>query len=303
MAKKKSKWQRNYESVIRAQNRAKTVISELDAQGQHVSEYLTELVNKPLKRTRYTSKEARNYINLVRSDVIRANSKREMKKESKRPAKNYYITTPYQAHQNITNRVRYREKIAYNPNTMYEDIAKSYFEHMKYAITKPSQDLARNLWRTFKVLNIKGKNKLKISSMNKFLDGIKEEDFINAYNSTMQGTDNTKKIELKALQNTFYGMGKSSKAAYDAATDINFEQAKITFGKNHKWNKENTDKLYNFFKNSKAWRDFQSNLIDSDQVKVLLYEIDNTNLSIEEIDRILMRYNNVDDVLNEMRGK
>ena len=306
MAKKKSKWQRNYESVVRAQNRAKSVIAELNAQGLQVSDYLAALVNKSLKTTRYTSKEARNYINLVRSDVIRANAKRETKKENIRQAKNqinYYIMTPYQLHQNITNRVRYSEKIAYNMNTMNKDIAKAYFEHIKYSITKPSQDLARNLWRTFKLMNIKGKNKLKISTMDKFLDDVNEEDFINAYVSIVQGTDNIKKNELKALQNAFYGMGKSSKAAYDAASDINFEQAKKTFGKNHKWNKEDTDKLYNFFKSSKAWKDFQNNLIDSDQVKVLFYEINDTDLSIAEIDRILMKYNNVDDVLTEVRGK
>ena len=306
MAKKKSKWQRNYESVVRAQNRAKSVIAELNAQGLQVSDYLAALVNKSLKTTRYTSEEARNYINLVRSDVIRANAKRETKKENIRQAKNqinYYIMTPYQLHQNITNRVRYSEKIAYNMNTMNKDIAKAYFEHIKYSITKPSQDLARNLWRTFKLMNIKGKNKLKISTMDKFLDDVNEEDFINAYVSIVQGTDNIKKNELKALQNAFYGMGKSSKAAYDAASDINFEQAKKTFGKNHKWNKEDTDKLYNFFKSSKAWKDFQNNLIDSDQVKVLFYEINDTDLSIAEIDRILMKYNNVDDVLTEVRGK
>ena len=139
--------------------------------------------------------------------------------------------------------------------------------------------------------------------MDKFLEGIQEEDFINSYVSIMQGNDNIKKNELKALQSAFYGMGKSSKAAYDAATDINFEQAKITFGKNHKWKKEETDKLYNFFKNSKAWRDFQNNLIDSDQIKVLLYEINNTDLSIEEIDRLLMSYKTVDEVLETIERK
>ena len=304
MAKKKSKWQRNYESVVRAQNRAKSVIAELELQDQHVSVYLNNLVNKPLKRTRYTSKEARNYINLVRSDVIRADAKRQTKNEIRRQAKNhtnYYIATPYQAHQNIKNRVRYREKIAYNPNTMDKDIAKAYFEHMKYSIKKPSHDLARNLWRTFKILNLKGKNKLKISSMDKFLEGIQEEDFINAYVSVMQGADIMKKNNLKSLQNTFYGMGKSSKAAYDAASDINFEQAKETFGKNHKWNKEDTDKLYNFFKNSTAWRNFQKQMKDSDQFEELFDEISNSSVSIQQIDRILMSYKTIDEVLEEMR--
>lgn len=300
MVKKKTKWQRNYENVVRAQNRAKTLIAELNSQGLRVSDYLMELVNKPLKTTRYTSKEAKNYINLTRSDVIRANAKREVKKISKLQAnKNYYTPIPYQAHQNIKNRIRYSEKIEYNPKTMYEDIAKAYFEHMKYAITKPSQDLARNLWRTFKTLDIKGK--IKIAQMDKFIEGINEEDFINAYVSVMQGTDAMKKNDLKALQNAFYGMGKSSKAAYDAATDINFEQAKITFGKNTDWDKENIDKLYNFFKNSTAWRDFQKILKDSDQMEELFDEISETDLSIQQIDRILMSHKTVDDVLKEIR--
>ena len=120
MAKKKTKWQRNYESVVRAQNRAKSLIAELNAQGLQVSDYLKELVNRPLKSTRYTSKEARNYINLTRSDVIRANSKRESKKLAKSNTnKHYYTAIPYQGHQNIRNRYRYSEKIEYNPNTMY----------------------------------------------------------------------------------------------------------------------------------------------------------------------------------------
>lgn len=307
MAKKKkpTKWQRNYENVVRAQNRAKSVIAELTAQGQNVSEYLVALVNRPLKTTRYTTKESRNYINLVRSDVIRASAKRQAKIEAKRQAKtptNYYIATPYQKYQPVKNRTRYQEKIAYRSGHEYEDIAKAYFEHMKYAITKPTSDLARNLWRTFKTLNVKGDNKLRIADMDKFLEGIQEEDFINAYVSVMSGTDAMRKNDLKALQNAFYGMGRSSLEAYQAASEIQFEQSKITFGKNHGWNREDVDKLYNFFKNSKAWRDFQKLFKDSDQFEELFDEISNSSLSIQQIDRILMGHNNVDDVLAEMRG-
>ena len=112
MAKKKTKWQRNYESVVRAQNRAKSVIAELNKSGYEVSEYLMSLVNKSLKTTRYNTKQARNYINLLRSDVIRANAKREAKRKAKANTQvNYYVATSYQAHQNITNRIRYSEKI------------------------------------------------------------------------------------------------------------------------------------------------------------------------------------------------
>ena len=304
MTKKKTKWQRNYESVVRAQNRAKSIIAELSIQGQHVSKYLMELVNKPLKTTRYSTKEARNYINLLRSDVIRANAKREAKRKVKANVQeNYYSTTPYQKYQLIKNRVRFKEKIAYSPDTMYEDIAKAYFEHIKYSITKPSQDLARNLWRTFKTLNIKGKNKLKIAEMDKFLEGIQEEDFINSYASIMKGTDTMRKNNLKALQNAFYGMGRSSSEAFEAAKEIQFEQAKITFGKNHGWYKEDVDKLYNFFKNSKAWKDYQKIYKDSEQLEELFDEINDTGLSIEQIDRILMGHNNVDNVLKEMERK
>lgn len=303
MAKKKTKWQRNYESVVRAQNRAKSLIAELNAQGLQVSEYLKELVNRPLKSTRYTSKEARNYINLTRSDVIRANSKRESKKLAKSNTnKNYYTAIPYQGHQNIRNRYRYSEKIEYNPQTMYEDIAREYLKHMNYSINHASQDLARNLWRTFKIMGVKSKYKLNLKSMDKFLKGVDEGDFINAYIRVMQGNDMIKKNELKGLQNAFYGMGKSSKEAYDAATDINFEQAKITFGENNNnWNKDDVDKLYNFFKNSTAWRDFQKQMKDSDQFEELFDEISNSSLSIQQIDIILMRYKTVDEVLKEMR--
>ena len=305
MAKKnKTKWQRNYESVVRAQNRAKSIIAELTAQGQDASEYLIALVNKPLKTTRYTSKEARNYINLVRSDVIRASAKREAKRQAKAKSQvNYYMATPYQKYQPVKNRTRFQEKIAYSPSTMHEDIAKVYFEHIKYSITKPTADLARNLWRTFKTLNIKGKNKLKIAEMDKFLEGIQEEDFINAYVSVMKGTDTMRKNDLKALQNAFYGMGRSSSEAFEAAKEIQFEQSKRTFGNNHGWNKEDVDKLYNFFKNSKVWKDYQKMYKDSDQFEELFDEISDTNLSIQQLDRILMGHNNVDDVLAEMRGK
>ena len=304
MAKKKTKWQRNYESVVRAQNRAKSLIAELNAQGLQVSEYLKELVNRPLKSTRYTSKEARNYINLVRSDVIRASAKRETKRQTKAKSQvNYYMATPYQKYQPVKNRTRFQEKIAYSPSTMHEDIAKAYFEHIKYSITKPTADLARNIWRTFKTLNLKGKNKLKIAEMDKFLEGIQEEDFINAYVSVMKGTDTMRKNDLKALQNAFYGMGRSSSEAFEAAKEILFEQSKRTFGNNHGWNKEDVDKLYNFFKNSKVWKDYQKMYKDSDQFEELFDEISDTNLSIQQIDRILMGHNNVDDVLNEMRGE
>ena len=305
MAKKnKTKWQRNYENVVRAQNRAKSIIAELNAQGQDVSEYLVALVNKSLKTSRYTSKEARNYINLVRSDVIRASAKREAKRQAKAKSQvNYYMATPYQKYQPVKNRTRFQEKIAYSPSTMHEDIAKAYFEHIKYSITKPTGDLARNIWRTFKTLNIKGKNKLKIAEMDKFLEGIQEEDFINAYVSVMKGTDTMRKNDLKALQNAFYGMGRSSSEAFEAAKEIQFEQSKRTFGNNHGWNKEDVDKLYNFFKNSKVWKDYQKMYKDSDQFEELFDEISDTNLSIQQIDRILMGHNNVDDVLNEMRGK
>lgn len=303
---KRNKWQRNYENVVRAQNRAKTLIAELNAQGQSVSEYLVELVNRPLKTTRYTSTEARKYINLVRSDVIRASAKRQAKIEAKRRAKtpkSYYTAIPYQEHQAVKNRVRYQEKIAYNPATQHEDIARAYFEHMKYAISNPTSDLARNIWRTFKVLDIKGTNKLKLANMDKFLEGIKAEDFIKAYADIMKGTDSMKKDDIRALQNAFYGMGRSSIEAYNAAIEIQFEQSKLTFGRNHGWNREDVDKLYNFFKNSKSWRMFQKLFKDSDQFEELFDEISNTELSIQQIDRILMSNNNVDDVLREMRGK
>lgn len=305
MAKKnKTKWQRNYENVVRAQNRAKSIIAELNAQGQDVSEYLIALVNKPLKTSRYTSKEARNYINLVRSDVIRASAKREAKRQAKAKSQvNYYMATPYQKYQPVKNRTRFQEKIAYSHSTMHEDIAKAYFEHIKYSITKPTADLARNIWRTFKTLNIKGKNKLKISEMDKFLEGIQEEDFINAYVRVMKGTDTMRKNDLKALQNAFYGMGRSSSEAFEAAKEIQFEQSKRTFGKNHGWNKEDVDKLYNFFNNSKVWKDYQKMYKDSDQFEELFDEISDTSLSIQQLDRILMSHNNVDDVLNEMRGE
>ena len=304
MAKKKTKWQRNYENVVRAQNRAKSIIAELTAQGQDVSEYLIALVNKPLKTSRYTSKEARNYINLVRSDVIRASAKRETKRQAKAKSQlNYYMTTPYQKYQPVKNRTRFHEKIAYSSSTMHEDIAKAYFEHIKYSITKPTADLARNIWRTFKTLNIKGKNKLKIAEMDKFLEGIQEEDFINAYVSVMKGTDTMRKNDLKALQNAFYGMGRSSSEAFEAAKEIQFEQSKRTFGNNHGWNKEDVDKLYNFFKNSKVWKDYQKMYKDSDQFEELFDEISDTSLSIQQLDRILMSYNNVDDVLTEVRGE
>ena len=140
-----------------------------------------------------------------------------------------------------------------------------------------------------------------MKSMDKFLKGIDKEDFINAYIGVMQGNDIIKKNEIKGLQNAFYGMGKSSKEAYDAATDINFEQAKITFGENNNWNKDDVDKLYNFFRNSTAWRDFQKQMKDSDQFEELFDEISNSSLSIQQIDTILMRYKTVDEVLKEMR--
>lgn len=303
---KKNKWQRNYESVVRAQNRAKTLIAELNAKGQNVSEYLLELVNRPLKTTRYTSSEARKYINLVRSDVIRASAKRQAKIEARRQAKNpvnYYTAIPYQGHQAVKNRTRFQEKIPYKPSTQHEDIARAYFEHMKYAISNPTSDLARNIWRTFKVLGIKGDNKLKIANMDKYLEGIKAKDFIKAYTEIMKGTDTMKKDDLRALQNAFYGMGRSSVEAYNAAIEIQFEQSKLTFGRNHGWSREDVDKLYNFFKNSTSWRMFQKLIKDSDQFEELFDEISNTEFSIQQIDRILMANNTVDDVLREMRGK
>lgn len=309
MAKKKkpTKWQRNYENVVRAQNRAKSVIAELSAQGQDVSEYLIALVNRPLKTTRYTTKEAHTYINLVRSDVIRASAKRyarvvaKRNKNTKLPV-NYYVATPYQKFQPVKNRTRYSEKIAYRVGHEHEDIAKAYFEHMKFAITKPNADIARNLWRTFKILNVKGTNKLRLNKMDKFLDGINEEDFINAYVSVMNGADTMAINNIKALQNAFYGMGRSSLEAYQASTEIQFEQSKITFGKNHGWDREDVDKLYNFFKNSKAWTSFQKLFKDSNQFEDLFDEISDTNLSIQQIDRILMSNTIIDKVLANMRG-
>lgn len=300
MANKLSKWERSLRSVQAAQERAKNLISELERQGYQVRQSLKDLVYRPIKG-RYTQSEAQNYRNLLQANRIRAAAKTRSGRKASQKG-NYDVTQiPTFKHANISG-PRYQEVINVRRGHETEDLARQFFKNLKYAMNKhPSQETDLVAWRVMKTLRKEGlinKNiKLKQGQLQKYINSLKQDDFVDAYvKSASKNID-----DIESLRETFYGLGRGSRAAYENYRDLAYEQAKLTFGNNFKINRADIDKLYNFFSSSKAWNTFKKKFNPSEEEEAdtfftaLAEATDKYNVT--QLDSIFSQSNSADDVL------
>lgn len=307
--KKESVWEHRRKLALKAQERARKLILELQNQGYEVRSTLIDLVNRPL-RSRYTEKQLKTYLSLTHASAIKSAAKSASGIAASR--RKGIVKVPQltiQKHMNVMNVPRYQEQIDVRVGHEQEDLARAFYKHMKFTMNvHPSQDADLILWRTFKLLKQVGlmskTAKLRQGELQKYINSISEKDFVIAYvDYAERGSQELK--DLTTLRNIYYGMGRSSIQAYASYRDLAFEQAKKTFGQNFNISADRVDKIYEFFKNSKSWNDFHKNYLDSDQVDFTdaVEEIVNSadKYGLTTIDTILANANSLDDVLKKIR--
>lgn len=264
MAKKKmSKWERNLETVKRAQQRAIDAIMELEQQGYWVSEDLKKSVFKPLKK-RYSSKEAEKlYKGFFNARSIKATA---IKRNKKNPLQTK-ITKGFvlnNAPKQIENRIKssvYSEQLKYRKDHESEDIAKQAYSQMKWAIENhPTRDVANTIKFIMDNLSM---TKTSYKDVEKAFKTGKwtEDEFIEKFSALYNKNE---KFAMSYL-NDFYKMGHSSEMAYASFIKQSHIHSEYAFGKTFsKMKDEDITKLYDFFEDNNVWNAFKENYDPSD---------------------------------------
>lgn len=274
--KKKNQWEKNWEKVNRARERAQKLYFELLYEGYKIRPSLKDLIFKPLKNTRYTSKEVKTYLSLVSTQAIKAAAKKDGVKASSRKAKEqkndnivYKVQRPIL--QNLPyQKDQYREVIPVRKGHEEEDLARGLFKNIKWAMSEhPRGFIDTSMFRLFQDLEKEGLKSnvfLTQKKTSEYINSLNEDEFVKAYlKYQSRGQEEAK--ELSDISDRFYESGRSSEDAYEHYRDSSFEKAKQTFMDNHsEFTKEEVDKLYDFFKNSVAWSHYQKIWQDSDNV-------------------------------------
>ena len=274
--RKLTKWDKNRLKVEKAQQKAQKLYFELTYEGYEIRSSLKELIFKPLKRTRYTSKQVDIYLSLVSTRAIKSAARKNGQKASSRKAKAqknddtiYKVQRPIL--QNLEyQKSQYREVIPVRRGHENEDLARALYNNIKWAMTEhPRGFIDVTLYRLFSDLEKEGlKSKVFLTQKNtaEYINSLDVDDFVKAYlKYQARGAEEAK--ELSDISDRFYESGRSSEKAYEHYRDSSFEKAKQTFMDNHnEFTKEEVDKLYDFFKNSVAWSHYQKIWMDSDNV-------------------------------------
>lgn len=286
--RKLTKWDKNRLKVEKAQQRAQKLYFELTYEGYEVRSSLKELIFKPLKQTRFTSKQVDTYLSLVSTRAIKSAARKNGVKASSRKAKAqknndivYKVQRPVL--QNLEyQKSQYREVIPVRSGHENEDLARALYNNIKWAMSEhPRGFIDAALYRLFSDLEKVGlKSKVFLTQKNtaEYINSLNVDDFVKAYlKYQSRGKEEAK--ELSDISDRFYESGRSSQKAYEHYRDSSFEKAKQTFMDNHnEFTKEEVDKLYDFFKNSVAWSHYQKIWMDSDNV-------DTFNEIIDAVDR------------------
>lgn len=303
-----NKWERNYNTVKKAQERAKNLIEDLTEDGYIVRSSLIEFVERPLK-SRYTEKQVKTYLGLTNKLRIKSAAISELTdiKASQRNIKEVNVGS-FVGHADVEI-PRYQQKIHVRKEHEKEDLAKGYYRSMKFALSKhPNKDIDLIIWRAFHELKKVGlksdKYKLKQGEMLKYVKSISEKDFIESYIKYVD-LNKTAESDMGKMRHIFYAMGRGSEQAYKNYRDIAFEQAKLTFGEDFNrsdWTIKEIDKLYDFFKNSTVWSNFKKSYFDSDQddANDQLRQIANSNKSISELDDLMLKSDSLSELLNNI---
>ena len=283
--KKKNQWDKNWEKVNRARERALNLFFELSYEGYEIRPSLRALIFKPLKNTRYTSKEVKTYLSLVSTQAIKAAAKKDGVKASSRKAKEtkrnsnivYKVQRPIL--QNLTyQKEQYREVIPVRKGHEEEDLARGLFKNIKWAMNEhPRGFIDASLFKLFMNLEKEGLKSNVFLTQKKtrdYINSLNEDDFVKAYlKYQKEGEEEAK--ELSDISDRFYESGRSSEAAYEHYKESSFEKAKQTFmNRFDGFTREDVDILYDYFKNSIAWTQYQKVWDDSDNVDTFREIID-----------------------------
>lgn len=290
MVKKKSQWERNYDNIVRAQERAKVLIKDLELNGLEVRGELKRLAEKPLTKSRYTKKQATNIVNLLKSNSIKSQAK---------PTKTTINMGSYYAHANIKNVPRFNESISVRKGHEAEDLAKHVMKSMKYNLThRPSRDTGRAVGNILKSLGYKSKIGNELEALKKLDMKDFTKNFVDKYESNPS--------EIYDRINIFYRLGKSSPDAFKAKQKIDLAQSKNVFGQNTNMPSGSIDQLYDFFENSRVWSVFRKTYRPSDDMDV--YDnleklsgllVDKT-VTVGEVDNLLMSNSDFGKVIEKL---
>ena len=302
--KKKTQWDKNWEKVNRARERALNLFFELSYQGYEIRPSLRALIFKPLKETRYTSKEVEIYTHLISTKAIKSAAKKNGVKASSRKAKKQNDNIVYKVQRPILQNLPYqkeqfREVIAVRKDHEQEDLARGFYKHIKWAMNShPRGFIDASLFKLFMNLEKEGLKSNVFLTQKKtrdYINSINEDDFVKAYlKYQKEGEEEAK--ELSDISDRFYESGRSSEAAYEHYKNSSFEKAKQTFMERFDgFTREDVDILYDYFKNSIVWTQYQKVWDDSDNVDTFREIIDSVkrkgNVSADA--RLLLKDNTI----------
>ena len=286
-------WERNLESVIRAQKRAKENIAALEQQGLVVEKTLKDLAYRSLRK-RYTTKQARDYINLLQKARIVSRARKP------------FQMPPFQGAQNVSMVGRYQEVVYARPQHVAEDLANALYKSLSYSLNKKtkgkSQAMASSISKILRIdLKLKGKNKYRgIKHIDEFFKGIYKRDFVKAFESAYNADP---QMVLSSMR-TYYSFGLSSPAAKADRGRILTESTKPIFADNNNLTPDQADALYDYFEHSSFWSKFRNKFDPSDDIRIS----DNirdmgdaliNGLSTFDLDNLIMKHGNIKDAIDE----
>lgn len=286
-------WERNLENVKRAQLRAKTQIASLEQQGLVVEKTLKDLAYRPLKQ-RYTTKQARDYINLLQKRRI----------ESR--ARISFQMPPFMGAQNVSATGRYQEVIYARPQHIAEDLANSVYKALSYSLSKKtkgkSQAMASAIRRILRSeLMLKSKEKYTGSkNIDKYFKGIKKDDFIKSFIKSYASDPQS----LMSSIRTYYAFGLTSPSAKYERGRILTESAKQIFASNNSLSSEQAEALYDYFSRSAIWSKFRTRYLPSDDIAIEdnLQDMSNaliSGLDTSMLDNLLMKHGDIGKAVDE----
>lgn len=286
-------WERNLENVKRAQLRAKTQIASLEQQGLVVENTLKDLAYRPLKQ-RYTTKQARDYINLLQ--------KRRIESRARIP----FQMPPFIGAQNVSTIGRYQEVIYARPQHIAEDLANSVYKALSYSLSKKtkgkSQAMASAISRILRSeLMLKSKEKYTGSkNIDKYFKGIKKDDFIKSFIKSYASDPQS----LMSSIRTYYAFGLSSPSAKYERGRILTESAKQIFASNNSLSPEQAESLYDYFRRSTIWSKFRTRYLPSDDIAIEdnLQDMSNaliSGLDTATLDNLLMKHGDIGKAVDE----
>lgn len=286
-------WERNLENVIRAQKRAKENIAALEQQGLVVEKTLKDLAYRPLRK-RYTTKQARDYINLLQKARIVSRARKP------------FQMPPFQGAQNVGMAERYQEVIYARPRHIAEDLANTLYKSLTYSLNKKtkgkSQAMASSISKLLRIdLKLKGKNKYTgIKNIDNFFKGISKSDFVKAFEASYKADPQ----QLLSSIRTYYSFGLSSPKAKAERNKILLESSKLVFADNNNLSQDQADALYNYFENSNIWDRYRAKYDPSGDIRITdnLRDMSNAiinGLSVFNLDNLIMKHGNIEKAMNE----